>query len=72
MNFNNKFWKWFVAIATILGFVTGGLALYDKLAEDPNTTIRQDVSPELKEKIDNLGPGETMNVIKGGAPDGPE
>jgi hypothetical protein len=60
----SKFWGWFVAIATILGFVTGGLAVYDYATRE-EFTIEQSVDPATMKRLKELKPGETINVEKG-------
>ena len=66
-------WKWITIVATILGIITAGWFFYDKLTTDNNRTIVQDVSPETREKIKNLKPGETVLMEKvGGSENGPE
>jgi len=59
-----KFWLWFARIATVIGLITGGLALYDYLSED-QYTIEQSVDPETMKRLRELNPGETINVEKG-------
>lgn len=65
MNFNSNFWKWFARIATIIGLVTGGLALYDYVAED-EFIIEQRMSPEAMDDIrKRLDAGEEVILEKG-------
>ena len=71
--FENKFWRWFTAIATVLGLITGGLALHDYITTDKrdiaiehrdgSLTIEQTVDPEtLKKYRDGDG---TIRLEKG-------
>ena len=71
MNFDSKFWKWFTAIATALGLITGGLALHDHFTKE-EYTIEQSVDPETMKRLRELNPGETINVEKGRPSDGSE
>jgi len=68
---SGKFWRWFVAIATVLGFVTGGLALYDYATKE-EFTIEQSVDPETMKRLRELKPGESIDVRKGRPDNGPE
>ena len=61
---NSKFWIWFARIAATIGLITGGLALHDYVTTD-KYSIEQTVSLEVMEKLNKLGPGETINVEKG-------
>jgi hypothetical protein len=67
----SKFWIWFARIATIIGLITGGLALYNYVTTD-KYTIEQTVDPETMKKLRELGPGESIPVMKGRPSDGPE
>ena len=54
MNFNSKFWIWFARIATIIGLLTGGLALYDYLTDDPYVIeYEQRLAPGQKATLDS-------------------
>lgn len=51
--FESKFWTWFARIATIIGLITGGLALYDYVTDDPYTIeYEQKLSPDAAERYD--------------------
>ena len=71
MDFNSKFWRWFTAIATVLGLVTGGLALYDYATKE-EFTIEQSVDPETMKRLKELSPGETIIIEKGRPSNGAE
>ena len=61
----NKVWKVITIIATLIGLVTGSIALYDYLTED-EFIIEQRMSPEamdsIRERLDN---GEEVILEKG-------
>ena len=57
MNFDSKFWRWFTAIATVIGLIAGGLALYDYVTEDPYTIkYEQKLAPGQKATLDSGKP----------------
>lgn len=56
--FRRAFWLWFARVATVIGLLAGGLALYDYLTEGQYTIkYEQKLSPEAME---SLGRGETI------------
>jgi len=60
-----KFWLWFARIATVIGLLTGGLALHDYLTED-EFIIEQRMSPEAMDSIrERLDRGEEVILEKG-------
>ena len=60
LNFEGSLWKWFVCIATIIGFIAGYLTLCDYIfpgkrpvaieMRDGSLTIEQTVDPETLKK----------------------
>lgn len=67
----NKVWQWVTIIATLLGLITGGIALYDYTTKE-EFTIEQSVDPETMKRLKELKPGETITVEKGRPSNGPE
>ena len=55
----NHIWKWITIVATVLGLITGSIALYDYLTEDEYTIrYEQRLSPGQKATLDNGQPVE--------------
>jgi hypothetical protein len=67
----NKLWQWITIIATVLGLITGSIALYDYATKE-EFTIEQSVDPATMKRLRELKPGETINVEKGRPADEPE
>ena len=60
-----KIWKWVTIIGTVLGLLTGGIALYEYLSED-EFIIEQRMSPEAMDSIrERLDRGEEVILEKG-------
>jgi hypothetical protein len=66
----SRVWKWITIIATLLGLITGMVALYATLTRE-EYTIEQMVDPETMKKLRELGPGESIPVMKGRPADEP-
>ena len=60
-----KAWKVITIIATLIGLITGGMALYDHFTED-EFIIEQRMSPEAMDSIrERLDRGEEVILEKG-------
>jgi hypothetical protein len=67
----NKLWQWITIVATVLGLITGSIALYDYATKE-EFTIEQSVAPETMKRLRELKPGESIDIRKGRPADEPE
>ena len=60
----SRVWKWITIIATLLGLITGIVAIYTSVTRE-KFTVEQMVDPETMHRLKELGPGESIPVMKG-------